>query len=165
MFTLLPSWGMANATATLVGQNLGADQPERAEASVWRSGFYSMVFLTFIGATFFLFAAEFVGIFSSEPQVVEYGILSLQVICLGYVFFAYGMVITQSFNGAGDTMTPTVINLFCFWLFQIPFAYLMAVYWNLGPLGVFISIAVAHSMLAVIGVIVFRKGKWKKVKV
>jgi len=165
MFTLLPSWGMANATATLVGKNLGADQPERAEASVWRSGFYSMVFLTFIGATFFLFAAEFVGIFSSEPQVVEYGILSLQVICLGYVFFAYGMVITQSFNGAGDTMTPTVINLFCFWLFQIPFAYLMAVYWNLGPLGVFISIAVAHSMLAVIGVIVFRKGKWKKVKV
>ena len=165
VFTLLPSWGMANAAATLVGQNLGAEKPDRAESSVWKTAFYNVVFLTFVGAIFYIFARQFVGIFTDVTDVMSHGILALQIICFGYVFFAYGMVMVQAFNGAGDTRTPTIMNLFIFWVFQIPFAYWMALHLEMGPIGVFWAIAIAHSIVAVVGVIIFRRGKWKLVKV
>lgn len=165
IFTLLPSWGLANAAGTLVGQNLGALKPDRAEQAVWRTGLINMVFLGIVGAVFMIFAREVVMIFTADEAVVGFGTLSLQIICFGYVFFAYGMVMIQAFNGAGDTKTPTFINIVVFWVFQIPFAYWLAVTLEWGPSGVFWAIAIAHSLLAVIGVIVFRRGKWKEVKV
>ncbi|MEQ9424020.1 MAG: MATE family efflux transporter [Cyclobacteriaceae bacterium] len=165
VFTLLPSWGMSNAAATLVGQNLGAKKPDRAEKSVWKTAYYNVVFLAFVGMVFFAFANQFVGIFTQEPEVMGHGILALQVICFGYVFFAYGMVMVQAFNGAGDTKTPTIMNVFIFWVFQIPFAYWMAITLDLGPLGVFWAIAIAHSIVAVVGIVLFKRGKWKLVQV
>ena len=165
VFTLLPSWGMSNAAATLVGQNLGAKKPDRAEQSVWNAALYNVVFLTFVGSIFYIFAREFVGIFTQESDVMSHGILALQIICFGYVFFAYGMVMVQAFNGAGDTRTPTIINIFVFWVFQIPFAYWMSIHLEMGPIGVFWAIAIAHSIVAIVGIIIFRQGKWKLVKV
>lgn len=165
VFTILPAWGMANAAATLVGQNLGAGQPERAETSVWRTAFYNMIFLVMIGLLFFGFAENFIGVFNNNPKVVEVGVLCLQVMSLGYIFFGYGMVIGQSLNGAGDTRTPTLMNFVCFWLIEIPLAYLLAQYLKMGPLGVFISIAVSESILAVLGIYFFKKGRWKTMKV
>ncbi len=165
MFTLMPSWGMSNAAATLVGQNLGAQQPERAEISVWKTGKYNAYFMLIVSIFYLLFAEVIIKIFSDEALVIEYGALSLRVIAAGYVFYAYGMVIIQSFNGAGDTKTPTIINFFCFWVFQLPFAYLMAMVFDWGAMGVFLSITFAEVLIAVIGVIWFKKGSWKKVKV
>ena len=162
IFTILPSWGLANAAATLVGQNLGANQPERAEKSVWTSAFYNMLFLLFISIIFSIFANPIIGIFSENPNVIDAGTTSLRIICAGYVFFAYGMVISQAFNGAGDTFTPTVINIIAFWMIQIPLAYYLAKY---GTEGVYIAVAFAESILAVISILVFRKGHWKKVKI
>lgn len=144
IFGILPSWGMANAAATLVGQNLGARQPERAETSVWRTAKFNMIFLGLISMIFILGAEPIMLLFTSTRTVVGHGVLALQVICLGYVFFAYGMVVSQAFNGAGDTKTPTVINVVCFWLIQLPLSYLLAISLGLGPLGVFISIAGCH---------------------
>lgn len=161
VFTILPSWGMSNAASTLVGQNLGAGKPERAEASVWRVALYNMIFLVFIGIIFSVFAREFIGIFNDNPKVIDVGVLCLQIICLGYIFFGYGMVIGQALNGAGDTRTPTIMNLICFWALEIPLAYLFAKVMNWGPSGVFWSIAIAESILAVIAIFVFRRGKWK----
>ena len=165
MFTILPSWGMSNAAATLVGQNLGAGQPERAEKSVWKCAFYNMVFLAIISVIFFSWAEDFVLIFSKEAEVVKYGSLALRYICVGYVFFAYGMVIGQSFNGAGDTKTPTIINFFCMWLFEVPLAYVLAIPLGVGPIGVFMAIAIAVVALALVSIIVFRRGNWKTVRV
>lgn len=165
VFTLLPSWGLANAAGTLVGQNLGAMKPDRAETSVWRTALINVVFLGIIGAIFLIFAEQVITIFTPETTVVAFGTLSLQIICLGYVFFAYGMVLVQAFNGAGDTKTPTVINVFVFWIFQIPFAYWLAVVMEWGPSGVFWAIAIAHSVLAVVGIIIFKRGRWKLVQV
>ncbi len=165
MFTLMPSWGMSNAAATLVGQNLGAAKPERAEQSVWKTGKYNAYFMLFVSVFYLVFAEVILKIFSDDLQVIEYGALSLRVIAAGYVFYAYGMVITQSFNGAGDTKTPTVINFFCFWVFQLPFAYLAALVMNWGVVGVLWAITFAEVLIAVIGIIWFRKGKWKEVKV
>ncbi|UII33772.1 MATE family efflux transporter [Fulvivirga ulvae] len=165
MFTILPSWGLSNAAATLVGQNLGAGQPDRAERSVWKCAFYNMIFLGLISIVFISWAEEFVRIFSSEAEVVKYGALALRVISCGYIFFAYGMVIGQAFNGAGDTKTPTVINLFCFWLFELPMAYAMAVYFGLGPIGIFLAIAIASTALAVASIVIFKKGRWKLVEI
>ena len=165
VFTLLPSWGMANAAATLVGQNLGANKPDRAESSVWKTAWYNVIFLAGVSIIFFVFARQFVGIFTSVDEVMGHGILALQIICLGYIFFAYGMVMVQAFNGAGDTKTPTIINVFVFWVFQIPFAYWMSIYLDLGPLGVFWAIAIAHSIVAIVGVVLFKQGKWKLIKV
>lgn len=159
IFTILPSWGMANAAATLVGQNLGAQQPDRAEKSVWRSSLYNMVFLAFISLVFGYWAKEFVSIFSSEPEVVTYGTIALRIICFGYIFFAYGMVISQAFNGAGDTRTPTIVNFFCYWIFQLPFAYWLAVPVDWGPNGVFVAITVSNSILALVLILIFRKGE------
>ena len=165
MFTILPSWGLSNAAATLVGQNLGAGQPDRAERSVWKCAFYNMIFLGLISIVFISWAEEFVRIFSSEAEVVKYGALALRVISCGYIFFAYGMVIGQAFNGAGDTKTPTIINLFCFWLFEVPMAYAMAVYFGLGPIGIFLAIAIASTALAAASIVIFKKGRWKLVEI
>lgn len=165
MFTILPSWGLSNAAATLVGQNLGAGQPDRAEQSVWKSAFYNMIFLGGVSLVFGIWAEEFVRLFSSEAEVVKYGAMALRVICCGYVFFAYGMVIGQSFNGAGDTRTPTIINFFCFWMFEVPLAWVLSRSLGFGPLGIFLAIAIASALFAVVSVLVFRKGNWKTVEV
>ena len=149
----------------MVGQNLGAGKPERAEASVWRVGLYNMGFLLLVGIIFSVLAKDFISIFNDSPKVVDIGVLCLQIICLGYVFFGYGMVIGQSLNGAGDTKTPTIMNLICFWALEIPLAYLFANVFKWGPSGVFWSIAISESILAVIAIFVFRRGKWKNMQV
>ena len=165
MFTMMPAWGMANAAATLVGQNLGAQQPDRAEASVWKTGKYNAIFLAIVTLFYLVFATEIVGFFSDEPDVIKYGALSLRIITAGYIFYGYGMVVIQSFNGAGDTVTPTWINFFCFWLMQLPFAYLAAIVLDWGPNGVFWAITVVEVLMAIIGMWWFKKGRWKLVEV
>ncbi|MET2985144.1 MATE family efflux transporter [Aureibaculum conchae] len=161
MFTFMPSWGMSNAAATLVGQNLGAKKPDRAEKSVWKTGKYNAIFMVIVSFVYLVFAHEILQWFSDESEVIKYGALCLQVVAAGYVFYAYGMVVIQSFNGAGDTKTPTYINFVCFWLFQLPFAYLMAITLDFGPMGVFLAIVLAEALIAIIGVVLFKKGKWK----
>ena len=165
MFTLMPSWGMSNAAATLVGQNLGAKQPDRAEKSVWITGKYNAYFMALVSIIYLVFAKQIILLFNAEPDVVKYGALCLQVIAAGYVFYAYGMVVIQSFNGAGDTKTPTYINFICFWLFQLPIAYTAAIIFDSGPLGVFWAITLAEVLIAIIGIIWFKRGKWKTVEV
>lgn len=165
MFTLMPAWGMSNAAATLVGQNLGAKQPDRAEDSVWKTGKYTAVFMALVSIAYLLFAKTIIGWFTNETEVIKNGALCLQIIAAGYVFYAYGMVVIQSFNGSGDTRTPTYINFICFWLFQLPFAYLVAIILDLGPKGVFWAITIAEVLIAIIGIVWFRKGKWKEMKV
>ncbi|HVF43343.1 MAG TPA: MATE family efflux transporter, partial [Pyrinomonadaceae bacterium] len=164
MFALLPSWGMSNAAATLVGQSLGAGKPERAEQAVWRASFYNAIFLGVVGLVFVVFADPIVGFFThaaAGPEVHEYGTSCLRIIASAFLFYAYGMVITQSFNGAGDTRTPTIINLFVFWLYEIPLAYVLAFHFNMGPRGVFLAVTLAFSTLAVVSALVFRRGRWK----
>jgi Na+-driven multidrug efflux pump len=161
IFTILPSWGLSNAAATLVGQNLGAGQADRAEKSVWKAAKYNMIFLASVSIIFFLMAETIIKLFTGEPLVIYYGSQCLQYVCLGYIFYAYGMVITQSFNGAGDTRTPTIINLFCFWMMQIPLAYILSVWLDLGPKGAFMAIAISESCLALISIAIFRRGTWK----
>ncbi|WP_418509760.1 MATE family efflux transporter [Corallibacter sp.] len=165
MFTLMPAWGMSNAAATLVGQNLGAQKPDRAEQSVWKTGRYTAYFMGFVSLIYLVFATQIIMLFNTQPDVVKYGSLCLRILAAGYIFYAYGMVVIQSFNGAGDTKTPTYINFFCFWLFQLPFAYLTAIALDFGPIGVFSSITIAEILIAIIGIIWFKKGKWKQVKV
>jgi putative MATE family efflux protein len=165
LFALLPSWGLGGAAATLVGQNLGAGRPERAEQAVWRAAFYNAVFLGVVGLALAVLSTPIVGLFSSEPAVVELGARSLRVVSVGFVFYAYGMVATQALNGAGDTRTPTLINLACYWLGEVPAAYLLANPMGLGPTGVWVSITLAFSAHAVVAVLVFRRGRWKAVKV
>jgi putative MATE family efflux protein len=165
IFAILPAWGMANASATLVGQNLGAGQPERAEKSVWRAGLFNMIFLAIVTVLFFSFAEYILHFFTQDANVLEHGTLCLQVVSLGYVFYAYGMVVNQSFNGAGDTRTPTIISFVGFWLFQIPLAYALANFFKVGPVGVYAAIAIAESLMAVAGIYIFRKGNWKLVKI
>lgn len=165
MFTLMPAWGMSNAAATLVGQNLGAKKPDRAEQSVWKTGKYNAIFMGFVSLVYLIFAKQIMMLFTEEPDVISNGALCLQIIAAGYIFYAYGMVVIQSFNGAGDTKTPTYINFFCFWVFQLPIAYLTAVTLDFGPLGVFMSITLAEILIAVIGIVWFKKGKWKLVEV
>ena len=162
IFALLPSWGMGNAAATLVGQNLGAKKPDRAERSVLLTGFYNMLFLGSVSVIFIAFARPLVSLFHTDPGVVATGTECLRIISYGYVFFAWGMVTVQCFNGAGDTMTPTWVNLFCFWIVQIPLAYFLAHVVGLGPAGVFWAIAVSYSVSAAVGFYLFRRGRWKK---
>lgn len=165
MFTLMPAWGMSNAAATLVGQNLGAQQPERAEKSVWITSKYCAFFMGAVSLIYIFFAPTFLGWFSENTEVVENGALCLQIMAAGYIAYAYGMVVIQSFNGSGDTKTPTYINFVCFWLFQLPFAYVMAITLEFGPIGVFLAITLAEVLIAVVGIWLFKKGKWKSVKV
>jgi putative MATE family efflux protein len=161
LFALLPSWGMSNAAATMVGQALGAGKPERAEKAVWMAGFYNLCFLGSVSLVFFLAARVIVGWFTPDPAVAEFARDGLRVISLGFVLYAYGMVLSQSFNGAGDTWTPTLLNLFCFWLFEIPIAYLLAFTFGFGPHGVFVAIPIAFSMFALLAAVMFRRGTWK----
>lgn len=165
VFTILPSWGMANAAATLVGQNLGAEKPERAEESVWKTAHLNTAFLGIISVIFFIWAKPFVGIFAPDEVVLDYGVLALRIICMGYITFAYGMVISQAFNGAGDTRTPTYMNIAFFWVIQIPLAYLLALHLEMGFTGAMISVAVAFALHAMACIYFFRLGKWKLVKV
>ncbi len=165
IFTILPSWGMANAAATLVGQNLGAKQPERAEESVWKAGFLNMVFLGLISIVFYFVSEPIMKFFSSDLEVIRYGTQCLRIVAFGYVFFGYGMVIVQSFNGAGDSRTPTILNLFGYWFFQIPLAYVLAIKLDFGASGSFWAIAIAESVLAIVAIIIFRRGTWKNIKI
>ena len=161
IFALLPSFGLANAAATMVGQALGARKPERAERAVWTAGRYGMWFLGTVGVLFVLFAPAIVSIFTSEPAVATYAIATLRTVALGFPFYAYGMVLTQSFNGAGDTRTPTYINLFVFWLFELPLAWVLANVFGFGPQGVFAAATAAFCTLAVMSAVLFRRGRWK----
>ena len=161
LFALLPSWGMANAAATMVGQALGARNPARAERAVWQAGFYNMIFLGIVGLLFILFAPQIIWFYTDVPEVAVYGVACLRIVAYGFLFYAYGMVLGQSFNGAGDTWTPTIINLFVFWLWEIPLAYVLGVVLKLGPHGVFYSMTIAFSTLAVVSALLFRRGKWK----
>ena len=165
MFTLMPSWGMSNAAATLVGQNLGAQQPERAQKSVWITGKYNAYFMAAVSLVYLIFATQIVAAFNSTPSVVESGALCLRIIAAGYIFYAYGMVVSNAFNGSGDTQTPTKINLIAFWLYQLPLAYLLAIVLGWGAKGVFIAITTAEVLLAVIAIVWFKKGNWKSVQV
>ena len=165
MFSLMPSWGMSNAAATLVGQNLGANKPDRAEESVWKTGKYNAIFMFSISLIYLFFAEDIILSFNNTPLVVEYGTLCLQIIAAGYIFYAYGMVLTQAFNGAGDTNTPTKINFLIFWVLQLPFAYIMAITFKFGAVGVFLAISIAEVLLTIVSYILFKKGKWKEIKV
>lgn len=162
IFALLPSWGMGNAAATLVGQNLGARQPDRAERSVWVTAFSNMVFLGCVGVIFALFARPLVGIFTTDSEVIRLGSSCLRTVSYSYVFLAFGMVLVQAFNGAGDTTTPTWINLMAYWLIQIPLAWTFSSFLEMGPQGVFWAIACAQSCLACLAIILFRRGTWKQ---
>ena len=165
IFALLPAYGLANAAATMVGQALGAKKPERAESAVWTAGKYSAVFLGLVGLAFVVFSAQVVGLFTRDPAVASFGTATLRTVAFGFPFYAYGMAITQSFNGAGDTRTPTVINLAVFWAFEIPFAWVLSHVLGLGPQGVFYAAAAAFSTLAVVSALLFRRGAWKAQKV
>jgi hypothetical protein len=150
-----------DAAATLVGQNLGAGKPDRAETSVWRTGFYNLLFLGAVGFAFVVLPVPLVGVFTDNPEVAANAVRALRIISVVFPFYAYSMVLTQAFNGAGDTLTPTIINLFCFWLWELPIAYLLSHVWGFGPSGVFWSIAVAYSTMAVVSAVLSRRGRWK----
>jgi putative MATE family efflux protein len=162
IFVILPSWGLSNAAATLVGQNLGAKQPERAETSVWRTGFYNMIFLGAVGIVFVLFAGPVVHIFSRDPDVVPLAVSCLRIVSCGNIGYAYAMVMLQAFNGAGDTVTPTIVNFFGFWMFEIPLAYWLAIHQGLHSNGVYWSIVIAEGSIAVASIILFKRGRWKQ---
>lgn len=161
MFAMMPAWGFGNAAATMVGQALGAKKPERAEQAVWTAAKYNAIVLGFVSVLFVAFAPQIVAIYTHDPLVEPYATACLRIVSAGFVFFAYGLVLTQAFNGAGDTWTPTWINLGCFWLWQIPLAWFLAIHLNMGPQGVFIAMTVAFSTLAIISAVIFRKGHWK----
>ncbi len=165
MFFLMPAWGMSNAAATLVGQNLGAGQPERAEQSVWRVARYNAVFMGVVCVLYLVGAEAIVGFMNKDVAVEKVATEALRIISLGFVFYGIGMVVTNSFNGAGDTKTPTYINLFGFWAFQIPVAYLLSITFKLGPTGVFTAVVVSETLISIVGILIFRRGKWKQVKI
>jgi len=160
-FTFLPAWGLSNAAATLVGQNLGAKKPERAEQSVWVATRYNVAFMVAIAVVLVGFPGPLVGIFTDEAQALRYGAECLRIVGYGYGFYAVGLIMMQAFNGAGDTITPTWLNAICFWFLQLPLAYALATWAELGPDGVFISAAISESALAVLAWWVFRRGTWK----
>ena len=160
-FVWLPAWGIGNAAATLVGQNLGAEKPDRAEQSAWRAVKYNCIFMTVIGFAMVAAAPVITGWFSDDPEVLRYGINCLRILGIGLPLYAIGMILTQALNGSGDTVTPTIMNFVCFWLLQIPLAYWLATQVEMGPTGVFIAIVVSESLLTVLSIIVFRRGLWK----
>lgn len=165
MFFMLPAWGMSNAAATLVGQNLGAKKIERAEQSVMKTAKYVAIYMLTVMLLTFAFGHYFISFFSNDPLIREFARTALNIMSAGYIFYGMGMVLISTFNGAGDTWTPTKVNFFGFWLFQIPLAYLLAKYFNLGPEGVFIAIPVAEICIAIAGFVLFKKGRWKTINV
>jgi len=165
IFILLPSWGLSNAAATLVGQNLGANQSERAEKSVWAAGRINVVFLGLIGIIFFLFPAYFIELFTDDQGIVVNGIQALKIISCGFIFYGMGMVLLNSINGAGDTQTPTLLNLISFWIVEIPVAYLLAIQFGWDQKGVFYAIIIAEAVLTLIALYWFKTGRWKLKKV
>ncbi|MCC2606678.1 MATE family efflux transporter [Planctobacterium marinum] len=165
MFTILPAWGLSNAVATLVGQNLGAGLPERAERSVWTIAKFNLIFMLTVAVVFIVFASPIIALFTQDPAVLASGVSCLRMVAYGYGFFSIGMILVQAFNGAGDTMTPTRINFFCYWLTQIPLAWVLATQWHFQAEGVYMAILVAESMIAIVGFVIFRTGKWKEVMV
>jgi putative MATE family efflux protein len=162
IFVILPSWGLSNAAATLVGQNLGAGHPERAEKAVWRTGFYNVIFLGLVGLIFIFFAEPIIRLFTHDPAVVPLGTACLRIVSYGNVGYAYFMVMMQAFNGAGDTVTPTIVNFFGFWLLEIPLAYWLAIPLHMRSNGAFFSIAIAETAMAAVSAILFKQGRWKK---
>jgi putative MATE family efflux protein len=165
VFFILPAWGLSNAAATLVGQNLGANQPERAAKSVMLTAKYNAIFMSFVTILFVFFSKPIIHLFSQDIRVVEYGALALKIIGCAYIFYGIGMVMTQALNGAGDTRTPTIINIVCFWLFQIPLAYFLSHGLDMKSTGAFIAIPVAETLIALLAWYYFKRGKWKAVKV
>lgn len=161
IFTIMPAWGMANASATLVGQNLGAGKPDRAEKAVWHTAGLNLIFLMVVSVFFIFFPRPIIGFFTSDSTVIDFGVSCLRYLAYGYGFFAYGLVVAQSFNGAGDTFTPSAINLFCYWVLQLPLAWMLSTQTSLGAEGVFMAIMVTESTLAIVSIAVFRRGKWK----
>ena len=165
IFTILPSWGLSNSAATLVGQNLGAHKPERAEQAVYRTGFCNMLYLGLVSLVFLIFPAPLVAVFSTEPHVATTAVACLTIFSFGYVTYAWGMVFVQAFNGAGDTFTPTLINLFAFWMIQLPIAYLFAIRYSFGLRGAFSAVPIADLVLTTTALALFRKGDWKRQKI
>jgi len=161
LFALLPSWGLGNAAATLVGQSLGAKKPERGEQAVWTAARYNMVFLGSVGLLFFFAAEPLIGLFTQDAAAAGYGVECLRIVSSGFLFYAFGMVLQQAFNGAGDTMTPTLMNLGCFWVLELPVAWLLAGPMGMGPRGAFLSVTVSYCLLAVVSLLLFRRGRWK----
>jgi len=160
-FVFLPAWGLGNAAATLVGQNLGADKPDRAEQSAWQAAKLNAIFMTATGVFLLIFAEFITGLFSVEPDVLRWGTSCLQILSVGFPMYAVGMVVVQALNGAGDTTTPAILNFICFWLLQIPLAFWLATESSLGPNGAFTAIVIAESLLTILATAVFRKGTWK----
>jgi putative MATE family efflux protein len=161
IFVILPSWGLSNAAATLVGQNLGAGHPQRAEQAVWRTGLYNMLVLGLIGVVFIFTATPLVRLFTHDPAVVPLAASALRILSYGNIAYAYGMVMLQSFNGAGDTVTPTIVNFFGFWVLEIPLAWWLALHLGLHSTGVYLSIVIAQAAVAIASILLFRRGKWK----
>lgn len=161
VFALLPAFGLGNAAATMVGQSLGAGNPDRGEKAVWLASFYGAIFLGIIGVLFFVGATPLVAHFSEEPAVIKYAVDCLRIIACGYPFYAYGMIVTQAFNGAGDTWTPTWLQLGVYWIFEIPFAYFLALHTDMGPDGIFYAVTTAFTVMAIASVYLFRQGTWK----
>jgi putative MATE family efflux protein len=165
LFTLMPAWGMSSAAAALVGQNLGAKKPERAEASVWKTSTYCSIFMGLISIVYLVLAPKIIGLFNDTADVVKYGSLCIRIMTAPFVFYGFGMIVLNAFNGAGDTKTPTYINFICYWVLQLPIAYFAAITLNYGPIGVFWAIAIGEVAMAIIAIIWFKKGYWKKVMV
>jgi len=165
IFVILPSWGLSNAAATLVGQNLGAKQPERAEKSVWRTGLYNMIFLGLVGVFFIAFAEPVIRLFTQDPAVVPLAVAALRIFSYGNIGYAYAMVMLQAFNGAGDTVTPTIVNFFAFWTLEIPLAYFLALHTRMKAHGVYWSVVVAEASMAAVSIILFKRGYWKRQKI
>ncbi len=160
-FIFLPAWGLGNAAATLVGQNLGAQKPDRAEKSAWQAARYNALFMTFTGVFLLIFAEFVTGLFTNQADVLRWGTSCLQIMSIGFPMYAVGMVVVQALNGAGDTLTPAILNIICFWLVQIPAAWWLATQTALGPNGAFIAIVIAESLLTILATLLFRKGAWK----
>jgi putative MATE family efflux protein len=165
VFFILPAWGLSNAAATLVGQNLGAGRPERAEQAVWSAGFFNMIFLGSLGVFFFVFATPVVRLFVDDPAVIPFAAMALRTFASGNLAYAYVMVTLQAFNGAGDTLTPTVVYFFGFWVLELPLAWGLAVGLHLGAEGAFLSFVFAECAVAAASVILFRSGRWKRLKI
>jgi len=165
VFFILPSWGLSNAAATLVGQNLGAGHPDRAAQAVWRTGFYNMLFLGAIGIFFVIFATPVVKLFVNDPAVIPIAAVALRTFACGNIGYAYGMVMLQAFNGAGDTFTPTIVNFFGFWVLELPLAWALAVPLHMRAEGAFLAIVIAECSMAAAGIVLFRQGRWRRQRI